>query len=181
MAARVLMVCWTMIYLCAAGCTVVRMKGEPLLTENADRIDWPFMPVAMRLHPFTAVEFDEINQQVVLDARVELLDRVGDMTKGVGKFRLEMYSASTRASSSRVQDELLYVWNVEMLTLAENQQYYDPITRTYAFRLKMDHVPPPGTRVRLFGQFTDTIGQRLEDSSNLVIGRADRDQPDAGE
>jgi hypothetical protein len=157
------------------GCDQVRLKGGPGEPGTSPQIDWPFVPVSMRIHPFTSIEYDAEHETVVLEARVELLDRLGDMTKGVGDFRFELYKASERATSLPVQEEMLYVWNVSMLTLAENQQYYDPITRTYAFRLKMQQVPPPGTAVRLFGHFADPAGRRLKTTANLTITQARTD------
>lgn len=158
-----------------AGCDQVRLKGGSGEPGTSPQIDWPFVPVSMRIHPFTSIEYDAQHETVVLEARVELLDRLGDMTKGVGDFRFELYKASERATSLPVQEEMLYVWHVTMRTLVENKQYYDPITRTYAFRLKMQQVPPPGTAVRLFGHFADPAGRRLKTAANLTISQARTD------
>ncbi len=168
-----------LVVMLGAGCAQVKLKGGPLVTGGDGTMNWPFVPVAMRVHPFTSIEYKSTHHAVVLDARLELLDRVGDMTKGVGDLRCELYRVQARASSVQVEDEMLYVWHVEMLTLAQNRRYYDPITRTYSFQLKLDQVPPPGTAVRLYAQFTDPAGRRLEATANLTITAPDGQAVDA--
>lgn len=162
----------------AAGCELWQFKGDRAV-EEVEQVNphaWPFVPVAMRVHPFTAIESDEENHAVVLEARVELLDRAGDMTKGVGRFRFELYRTPGRASSDPVQDERLYAWDVPMATLDENARHYDAITRTYAFKLKMDRLPPPGTPLRLLVQFDNAHGPRLGAEAELTINPVDEDE-----
>lgn len=163
--------------LLAAGCNDIRFKGSPATEKSdppsADQANttpiaaWPFVPVSMRIHPFTAIEFDQSRDVAVLNARVELLDQVGDMTKGVGQFRFELYQAG-RGAGSDAQQRQLYAWQVPLQTIDQNRMHYDHITRTYAFELKMDQMPQAGTALRLVGQFTTPAGRRLSAEASLT-------------
>jgi len=121
---------------------------------------WPFAPVAMRVHPFTSITFDPEQNSLVLEVRMELLDQVGDVTKGVGDFRFELYADKLKASLRGV-DERLNVWDGPVSTLEQNRQHYDSITRTYSFKLRLDPAPPADQKLRLVAQFTDPSGKRI--------------------
>lgn len=160
--------------LLVGGCDGIRFKGpagsDPPSGAQADpqpAAAWPFAPVSMRIHPFTAIEFDESRDVAVLNARVELLDQVGDMTKGVGQFRFELYQVG-RGAGSDTQQRQLYAWQVPLQTIDQNRLHYDHITRTYGFELKMDQMPQAGTALRLVGQFTTPSGRRLSADAPLT-------------
>ena len=155
----------------SVGCELFQFKGDGAeeQIEQTGPQSWPFVPVAMRIHPFTSIERDDQTRAIVLEARVELLDRVGDMTKGVGRFRFELMRTAGRASANPVEDERLYSWDVPMVALDENAQHYDAITRTYAFKLKMDRLPAPGTPLRLIVQFDNAHGRRLAAEAELTM------------
>jgi hypothetical protein len=120
----------------------------------------------MRVHPFTTFAYDKQAAAHVLDARIELLDRVGDSTKGVGDFRFELYQDKERASQEG-EEVRQAVWDAPMTTLGQNQQHYDPITRTYVFRLKLSQAPSEQQKYKLLVQFTDPEGRRLTASAPL--------------
>jgi hypothetical protein len=102
----------------------------------------------------------------VLEARIELIDRLGDVTKGVGQLRFELYLAPASASQ-RGQDHRIAFWDVPLDSLNANAQHWDPITRTYLFRLSLDTPPPPSVPLRLQVQFTDPGGKRLTADGTL--------------
>jgi hypothetical protein len=153
---------------CLNGCGGVDLKGgHPIEEVYRGASAWPFVPVAMRVHPFTSIEYDQQDKAVVLEARVELLDRLGDTTKGVGDFRFELYDAARTAGASAVDQNLLYSWEAPMTSLEDNRRYYDPITRTYYFKLRLDSPPPGGSPLRLVIQFTTPGGKRLSAEAEL--------------
>ena len=59
----------------------------------------------------------------------------------------------------------------ESARLAENRRHYDPITRTYAFNLKMDQPPPAGRVLELRVQLTDPAGNRLTTVKELQVAK----------
>jgi hypothetical protein len=159
-----------------AGCDQIAFKGQPPApAESAPA--WPFVPVVMRVHPFTAFSLDAASGPPVLEVRIELLDRVGDVTKGVGDFRFELYGLHEKASQQG-EEERLFQWDASMNTVDENQQHYDPITRTYGFRLKLAAAPPGGQKLKLLVQLTDAGGRRIVASAPLKYGTP---KPAAGE
>ncbi len=56
-------------------------------------------------------------------------------------------------------------WDAALLTLAQNQRHYDPITRTYSFKLKLTEPLPSGRKLRLDVQLTDDTGRRMNGSA----------------
>lgn len=123
----------------------------------------------MRVHPFTSLEINESEGGMILEVRMELLDQLGDPTKGVGDFRFELY-ASPSTASREGQEKRLFFWEAPMTTLEQNRQHYDPITRTYAFNLRMPDAPPANEKLKLVVQFTDARGHRLVVQSPLSVG-----------
>ena len=151
------------------GCELADPKGRsgataPDLTGSSE---WPFAPATMRIHPFTQFSIDTATGKPILDARIELLDPMGDVTKGIGTLRFELLATSDRASASQVSDRRIDMWDVSLITLDENHQHFDRITRTYGFKLKLDAIPDNNTRLRLQAQFTKPSGRRL--SADMLL------------
>lgn len=152
------------------ACGEVRFKGErPDGNAAMTAAAWPFVPVTLRLHPFTTFVPATEDEPAVLEARIELLDQQGDVIKGIGQWRFEVYAMGERASQAG-QERQLYVWSVPMVTLAENRRHYDPITRTYSFNLKFDQPPPTERKLELRVQLTDPAGNRLTTRGELGVG-----------
>ena len=151
----------------APGCKSLPYKGEHDKPQAGPAADWPFRPIGMRVHPFTS--FVTSKGATSLDARLELVDDMGDVTKGLGKFRFELYSGG--GAEVRGQDQRLYVWEASAATLDETREHYDPITRTYYFKLQLDHPPPRRQKLRLDVQFDGSWGKRLTASAEIETGR----------
>ncbi|NBC10399.1 MAG: hypothetical protein GVY24_01515 [Planctomycetes bacterium] len=151
----------------AAGCLGLEPKGGQIDEPYRGGVDWPFVPAAMRIHPFTSIEYDDKRQAHVLEARVEMLDRVGDITKAVGTLRFELYQLGERASAGSSQTRLLYSWDAPLRTIEQNRTHFDPITRTYLFKLKLDRAPAPGSRLRVVAQLTDPDERHLTAQAKL--------------
>lgn len=174
----------------ASGCGALEFKGGDgrAVEAAAAAEDWPFKPARMRVHPFTSIDRDEASGDLVLEARVELLDPMGDPTKGVGDFRFELY-AEPRQASRAGEGRRLAHWRVPMRTVEKSGRFYDPITRTYSFKLKLEEPPPREQRLELVAQLTMADGQRLRgeapierEAGSAPDGRSEeevggRDQP----
>ena len=61
---------------------------------------------------------------------------MGDSLKSSGDYLIELYSVDE--TQGNVPRRLLYKWNTQVLTLSEQREHYDPITRGYLFRLGID-------------------------------------------
>ena len=137
-----------------AGC---QFKGDARSPRDAGG-PWPFRPAAVRVHPFTRLEHQ--GGLDMLEARIELLDAAGDVTKGVGTLRFELYSEAP-TEGRQGQGRRLYHWQVSIESLDSNAEHWDPITRTYQFMLKLDRPPPAERRLRLHVQYDAATGERL--------------------
>ncbi len=118
---------------------------------------WVSRPVAMRVYPTT--RFVKQGEQAVLEARVELFDEMGDSVKGAGEMRLELRDAAPGNRGGA--EALLYTWTVSLMTLEDQQRYYDPVTRCYLFHLKLDELPAARRNPVLGVFYTMTDNQRF--------------------
>ena len=119
---------------------------------------WKLEPVRMRVDPSS--RFVESNDTAVLEARIELLDEMGDSIKGVGTVRFELF-AGDRMSEPAI-GRRLYSWDVSLLTLVQQKQFYDSITRAYLFRLNLHDTTTANRATVLMATFTPVAGRRLE-------------------
>jgi hypothetical protein len=120
---------------CQAPDPAVRaIDGERHDADGAVSEAWLPTPVAVRVYPST--RFVRERQRVLLEARVELLDAMGDPVKWPGQARLELLAAtSTRPIRTTGR---LYGWSVDLRSRKQQSRHYDPVTRTYFFRLMID-------------------------------------------
>lgn len=142
-----------------SACDGARFKGGSVM-DGVGAAMWPFVPEAMRVHPFTTIGADSSGESMLLEVRMELLDQVGDPTKGVGDFRFELYKVAAGAAREG-EDVRLFQWDAPMTSLEQNRRHYDPITRTYIFKLQLDQPVAPHQRLHLVVQYTDQRGHRL--------------------
>lgn len=150
------------------GCDGIKLKGGHDPVERFEQATtWPFIPVQMRVHPFTAIDIDRNDSSVTLEARIEMLDRLGDVSKAVGDFRFELYRMDRDVYDSPAEGQLLYQWSAEMTTIDQNRQHWDSITRTYLFRLQLERLPRVDGRLLLVVHFTDPGGRRM--NANAVV------------
>ena len=97
---------------------------------------WVLKPAVMRVYPTT--RFLHKDNRSVLDAKIELIDEMGDSIKAVGRFRLELID-QPRAGRSAI-GKRLYEWDIPVETLDQQKRHYDRITRTYRFHLFLDEL-----------------------------------------
>ena len=151
--------------LMSMGC--VWKGGEPRsdFKQHAGDQVWKVVPVRMRVYPST--RFVESEGFSILEARVELFDAMGDSVKGVGKFRIEIFDRPRGGNPGVGQRR--YSWEVSALTLADQHRYYDTITRSYLFRLKLEDQATAHRETVLQVIFISPEGNRLKTHSDLPI------------
>lgn len=161
------MLSWVVIAVLLCGC---QWKGGPQDSagkagngEQPEPVIWRPEPVTMRVFPST--RFVKDGEQVALEARIELLDEMNDSIKWAGQFRLELYE--TGRASGPALGQRLYGWNADVITIEHQRQHYDPITRTYLFRLKLDDPAAPLHETVLRVAMTRPNGTRLETQAVL--------------
>lgn len=125
-------------------------KQRPLNGSGMDM----FAPVALRLHPLTRILPDQ------LEARVELMDQMDDVTKGVGQLTLELYRYELASINHR--GTLVQRWQADLSTLQANEKYWDAITRTYVVRHPLD-----AQQTRDAGRFVLVATMQFPNNSEL--------------
>ena len=143
----------------SAGC-VFKGTRQIFMPSPARQDVWQPQPVRMRVYPSSRFAVQPERQLVVLEARIELLDEMGDPIKGVGQYHFKLLGESGRGRTTR--DRRLYTWDVPMFTLPAQQSRYDKITGTYLFRLKMHEASSPPRDTTLQVWFVPSGGHRLE-------------------
>ncbi len=149
--------------LAVSGC--VWKGGVRHATDRVLPQAWAYEPRRMRVYPST--RFVQDDQRPILEARIELTDEMGDSIKGVGRFRLELFARGIAGNPGVGQR--LYSWDVSTTTLADQYRYYDPITRAYLFRLKLDEAITAQTQTVVQVMFISPQGKRLETQAVLPI------------
>ncbi len=158
-----------LVLLLVGGCGVFKGKtpaqtGQGLLPGEYWRVE----PVAMRIYPTT--RFMRRDGQILLMARVELLDGMNDSIKGVGQFTFELFDADNDGGSGR----RLYAWTITALTLADQQQFYEPVPRAYGFPLLLRDTETATRRTSLRVTFAPPPGRGVRLETQAVIGELSR-------
>ncbi len=122
-------------------------------------IGWQPEAVALRIYPST--RFVSEQNTPMLEARVELFDQMGDSIKASGQLRFELFAAG-HAPGIEV-GRLLYSWDIGLMSLEEHRQFYDPITRAYLLRLRLDSAAITERQVLLRVTFQAGDDARLMD------------------
>ncbi|MFW6059390.1 MAG: hypothetical protein ACODAQ_04370 [Phycisphaeraceae bacterium] len=155
--------CWLVALLggalLAGACGGCEFKGGPDVAAPSGMEDyWRPVPVAMRIAPST--RFVRGQDGAILDARIELTDQMEDSVKSAGIARFDLFASD---QGGQVLGRRLYHWNVTMRTLAAQREHFDPVTRTYLFRLQLDDEVATDEPAVLRVTFTRAIdGQRLQ-------------------
>jgi len=141
---------------CTAKGQLARLGPKKTRTAPAQGI-WRATAASMRIYPGSRFIAD--NKHISLEVRIELLDEMQDSIKGAGRFHLQLTNKQSKGLTAAQMR--LYAWDVPLLTLAQQQRFYDRVTRTYLFRLKMDEqlLPPQDTVLKV--TFTQAGGNSL--------------------
>lgn len=154
--------------LCIAlsGCAFKGDLANEARREQAGN-SWRPSPVSVRVYPSS--KFARVEDQLIIEARVELIDEMGDPTKSSGILLFQLKTTGHVSGSS--DSKQLYKWDINLLTLEEHKQAYDPITQAYLFRLKLDQKSAPNVPTTLQVTFVRPQGQRLDAQAILPAVR----------
>ena len=143
----------------AIGCVEPKGGGGPIGGEVSLDGAWEAAPVAMRIYPST--RFVREKGVPMLEARIELFDEMGDSIKSSGHVRFELFAAGDAPGIDTGQ--MLYSWDIPLVDLEDQRQYYDPITRGYLLRLETRSTAVAEQQVLLRAMFQPPEGERLTD------------------
>ncbi|MEM6457919.1 MAG: hypothetical protein AAF710_00845 [Planctomycetota bacterium] len=147
------------------GCVDAKGPGADTAASERDGDGWQPTPVALRIYPST--RFVNEAGTPLLEARVELFDEMGDSTKASGLLRFELFAAG-QVPGIEV-GRLLYSWDIALATLEDQRRYYDPITRGYLLRLRLESAEATRRQVRLRVTFQPATGQRMSDEQPVRL------------
>lgn len=153
----------------AGGC---QFKGAPAASAPAgvaghhhdQSTIWRPRPVRIAIYPST--RFVKEQGKALLLANVRFLDAMGDPIKGVGRLRCELFAGG---GGNQPAGQRLYRWDVNLLTLADQKRYYDPITRGYLLRLGLDNFTVAKEPTVLRVMFIPASGGRLVTHKDLPL------------
>lgn len=157
-----------MLTLCmgAVGCS---FKGD--LANDARReqagSSWRPSPVEIRVYPSS--KFARVEDQLIIEARVELIDEMGDPTKSSGLLLFQLKTTGHVSGSAEARQ--LYKWDIRLMSLEDHEVAYDPITQAYLFRLKLEQKNAPSVPTTLQVTFVRPQGQRLDAQAILPAVR----------
>ncbi len=101
----------------------------PPSTEGA------FGPESLRIYPLTRLDRASDGKPVVV-CHIELKDRWGDTTKGVGRLEIRLLRPNAPAGGSEASDQ---TWEIDLSNWDLNASLYDKATRTY--RIQLGEIP----------------------------------------
>lgn len=124
---------------------------------------WEPIPQRVRIYPSSRFIFTE--KRPALEARVELQDDMGDSVKAPGTFHLELLKESVGRRD--VMKDKLYSWDVPLVSIADQQAYFESVTRTYRFVLRLDRQIKPDDQLVLAITFHRSDGNLLQTKAAL--------------
>lgn len=130
--------------------------------QSGEGLDWPFWPVAMRVHPASRLVLEEGTGQAFVEARIEFTDSQDDTSKAVGVMRFDLLVAGLPPDASNP----VLSWELPLQTMEENALHYDGVTRTYLFRLSLG-AWSSSPDVTLIATFESVDGQRFTASQRF--------------
>ena len=140
-------------WLAWSGCQTAK-NSRPEPDPEPERIEWPYWPTSMRIHPLTRLTTER--GEVVVEARIEFADQDGIASRGVGRFYLSLLDGR------ELGVEPLHKWEIDLSSTEANASHFDVVTRTYLIklRLELDCLPDRGVLQAVFlsadgGQFRD--------------------------
>jgi len=142
----------------SVGCQPKGVGSPHIVPTRTHQGFWFAQPTSVRVYPTT--RFVRQGEASVLEARIELFDEMGDSVKGSGDFRLELRYIADKSGNSP-----LYTWQVDLRTLEDQRQYFDPITHTYLFRLKIDDITIAKRNTQLNVIYTTPTGVRYAEKA----------------
>ncbi len=131
----------------------------------ADSGYWEPRPMSMRVYPSTRYLLD--GGEPLLEAAVEFADEMGHPVKAGGTLRLELLNVLPE----REPEQRLFVWEISLATLADQQQHYNPVLRAYQFRLAVNDMRVRRVQTRLRVTFIGADGRLSAEQVFEPVGR----------
>ncbi|MFG0248401.1 MAG: hypothetical protein ACF8OB_05895 [Phycisphaeraceae bacterium JB051] len=157
-----------MVFGAMLGC---QFKGDGVTPNNQaaaiasdSQVLWQPTPHDVRIYPSSRFILTE--QRPALEARVELKDEMGDSLKAAGVFHLELLKET--GARRQAMQEKLYSWDVPLNSIVDQQSYFDSVTRTYRFVLRLDREIAPDDQLVLAITFKRPDGALLK--TQAVLG-----------
>lgn len=98
---------------------------------------WFPRAVDLRVHP--ATRYVEDHGELLLEARVELLDQQGEPIKDVGSFYCELAAVDENGQLVMVEGQpRMLKFSLEVMTAAQHAEYWDPVARAYIVPMQID-------------------------------------------
>lgn len=142
-------------------------SGRPMHGNIAQADAWQPEPMELRFYPTT--RFVMRDDTPILEARIELLDAMGDSVKAAGTVSFELVEAPNPLGGG--MKRRLYSWEgIELLTLEHQRTYYDAISRGYRFHLRLDNYELSEYSTLVKVTFTPVVGERLMDQKVIEPG-----------
>jgi hypothetical protein len=114
----------------------------------------PLLPREIRLHPFTGTRtFDPAGGLRGVEARVEVINHLGEPTNAFGNFLFMLYAFKPHEADPRGQR--LDCWEIQLTDTKQNLQYWDSLSRTYKFPLVLRQPLAVGKQAVLEVYFQD--------------------------
>jgi len=132
---------------------------------------WAFAPARVRLHPLSRIARGQRANERIVEAHVELLDRWGHGTKGLGTFVFELHRDALESDGASRGQEQINLWNLDLTNPDTNARAFDRVTRTY--RATLTGVAESATRaigLTLRVTFRTHDGRQLTASLRLEEG-----------
>ncbi|MEE2906610.1 MAG: hypothetical protein VX527_02150 [Planctomycetota bacterium] len=142
-----------------SGC--VKRAASTTQLPSGERGTFPYEPEQISVHPLTRYWISSTGEREV-EARIELLDRDGYPTRGIGRLELDLESKDGR----RVE-----TWVLSLSDLETNRSHFDEVTRTYLVRLSL-----PNNSIPDGADLAATLV--LPDGARLVGSRAINKAPE---
>ena len=111
----------------AFGGACVKRAARTSQLPSGVRGTFPYEPERISIHPLTRY-WVSAKGELEVEARIELLDRDGFPTRGIGRLELDLESPTGR----RVE-----TWVLKLDDLEKNRNHFDDVTRTYLVRLSL--------------------------------------------
>jgi len=140
-----------------------RLGGAPASSTMADAW-WP-RPVSVQVFPST--RFVREGQAIILEARVQLTDELGDSIKAPATYYFDLNAGPAGQSAPR----RLFSWQINVTSLEDQVEFFDPVTRSYLFRLRVTDISQVRDAAQLSVVAVPDGGDRLGASAPVTRRR----------